>query len=145
MCTLAWSTVLMTRMCDRPTWVEFSHTFINVVANWSEMKTCQTSLLDQFFTTFRQHVQTFARKTEIEWQIIARLMMVISYVKRTASGKTEQCNANCDGKTKTLLQNSSSFKELLVNKGLKSHIRQVISLLTKKECLMCTMSSFLTF
>ena len=72
-------------------------------------------------------------------------MMVISYVKLTASGKTEQCNANCDGKTKTLLQNSSSFKELLVNKGLKCHICRVISVLTKRERLMSTMSSFLTF
>ena len=72
--------------------------------------------------------------------------MVISYVKQTASRKTEQCNyANSDGKTKTLLQNSSSFKELLVNKGLKCHIRRVISLLTKRERLMSTMSSFLTF
>ena len=30
--------------------------------------------------------------------------MAIGYVKQTASGKTEQSNANCDGKTKTLLQ-----------------------------------------
>ena len=31
-------------------------------------------------------------------------MMVISYVKQTASRKSEQSNANCDGKTKTLYQ-----------------------------------------
>ena len=65
--------------------------------------------------------------------------MVISYVKWTGGRKTEQCNANCDGKTKTLLQNLSIFK------GLKRHIHQVISLLTKRERLMSTMLSFLTF
>ena len=56
----------MMRMCDRLTRVEFSHTFIDAVANWSEMKTCQTSLWDQFFTSFRQRFQTFSRKTEME-------------------------------------------------------------------------------
>ena len=135
----------MMRMCDRLTRVEFSHTFIDAVANWSEMKTCQTSLCDQFFTSFRQRFQTFSRKTEMERQIIARLMMIISYVKWTGGRKTEQCNANCDGTTKTLLQNLSIFKELLVNKGLKRHIHQVINLLTKRERLMSTMLSFLTF
>ena len=35
-----YSCLLMTRMRDRPTRVEFSRAFINTVADWSEMKTC---------------------------------------------------------------------------------------------------------
>ena len=55
--------------------------------------------------------------------------MVISYVKQTARRKTEQCKLR--RKDKNSLPTSSSFKELLVNKGLKPHLCRVISLLTK--------------
>ena len=70
------------------TWVEFSRTFINTVANWSEMKTCQTgySVNHFFFSSFSSQprgsiFQTSARKTEMEWQIIVRLIMVSRLLK----------------------------------------------------------------
>ena len=69
------------------TWVEFSRTFINTVANWSEMKTCQTGYsVNLFFLSFSSQprgsiFQTSARKTEMEWQIIVRLMMVSRLLK----------------------------------------------------------------
>ena len=72
---------LITRMRGTP-WVEFSRTFINTVADWSEMKTCQTGYsVNQFFSRFSSPprgsiFQKFARKTEMEWQVIVRLMMV---------------------------------------------------------------------
>ena len=67
-------------------------------------------------------------------------MMVIGYVKQTASRKTEQSKFRWKDENQSSL-NSRSFKELLVNKRL--HLRRVI--LTKRERRMSTMSSFLTF
>ena len=47
--------------------------------------------------------QTFARKTEVEWQIIVRLMMVFRSLFITDCKKVNwACKANCDGKTKNL-------------------------------------------
>ena len=111
------------------------------VADWSEMKTCQTSLLGKSIcSSFCRRFQTFVRKTEMEWQITETLMMVIGYVKQTASRKTEQSKLRWKDENQSSL-NSRSFKELLVNKRL--HLRRVI--LTKRERRMSTMSSFLTF
>ena len=111
------------------------------VADWSEMKTCQTSLLGKSIcSSFCRRFQTFVRKTETEWQITETLMMVIGYVKQTASRKTEQSKFRWKDENQSSL-NSRSFKELLVNKRL--HLRRVI--LTKRERRMSTMSSFLTF
>ena len=67
-------------------------------------------------------------------------MMVIGYVKQTASRKTDQSKLRWKDENQSSL-NSRSFKELLVNKRL--HLRRVI--LTKRERRMSTMSSFLTF
>ena len=67
-------------------------------------------------------------------------MMVIGYVKQTASRKTEQSKLRWKDENQSSL-NSRSFKELLVNKRL--HLRRVM--LTKRERRMSTMSSFLTF
>ena len=67
-------------------------------------------------------------------------MMVIGYVKQTASRKTEQSKLRWKDENQSSL-NSRSFKELLVNKRL--HLRRII--LTKRERRMSTMSSFLTF
>ena len=67
-------------------------------------------------------------------------MMVIGYVKQTASRKTEQSKLRWKDENQSSL-NSRSFKELLVNK--RRHLRRVI--LTKRERRMSTMSSFLTF
>ena len=111
------------------------------VADWSEMKTCQTSLLGKSIcSSFCRRFQTFVRKTEMEWQITETLMIVIGYVKQTASRKTEQSKLRWKDENQSSL-NSRSFKELLVNKRL--HLRRVI--LTKRERRMSTMSSFLTF
>ena len=111
------------------------------VADWSEMKTCQTSLLGKSIcSSFCRRFQTFVRKTEMEWQITETLMMVIGYVKQTASRKTDQSKLRWKDENQSSL-NSRSFKELLVNKRL--HLRRVI--LTKRERRMSTMSSFLTF
>ena len=111
------------------------------VADWSEMKTCQTSLLGKSIcSSFCRRFQTFVRKTEMEWQITETLMIVTGYVKQTASRKTEQSKLRWKDENQSSL-NSRSFKELLVNKRL--HLRRVI--LTKRERRMSTMSSFLTF
>ena len=111
------------------------------VADWSEMKTCQTSLLGKSIcSSFCRRFQTFVRKTEMEWQITETLMMVIGYVKQTASRKTDQSKLRWKDENQSSL-NSRSFKELLVNK--RRHLRRVI--LTKRERRMSTMSSFLTF
>ena len=111
------------------------------VADWSEMKTCQTSLLGKSIcSSFCRRFQTFVRKTEMEWQITETLMIVIGYVKQTASRKTEQSKLRWKDENQSSLH-SRSFKELLVNKRL--HLRRVI--LTKRERRMSTMSSFLTF
>ena len=111
------------------------------VADWSEMKTCQTSLLGKSIcSSFCRRFQTFVRKTEMEWQITETLMMVIGYEKQTASRKTDQSKLRWKDENQSSL-NSRSFKELLVNKRL--HLRRVI--LTKRERRMSTMSSFLTF
>ena len=111
------------------------------VADWSEMKTCQTSLLGKSIcSSFCRRFQTFVRKTEMEWQITETLMMVIGYVKQTASRKTDQSKLRWKDENQSSL-NSRSFKELLVNKRL--HLRRII--LTKRERRMSTMSSFLTF
>ena len=50
----------------------------------------------------------------MEWQIVVRLMMVISYVKWTASRKTEW--SKLWWKDENSSTNSRSFKELLINK-----------------------------
>ena len=111
------------------------------VADWSEMKTCQTSLLGKSIcSSFCRRFQTFVRKTETELQITETLMIVIGYVKQTASRKTEQSKFRWKDENQSSL-NSRSFKELLVNK--RRHLRRVI--LTKRERRMSTMSSFLTF
>ena len=111
------------------------------VADWSEVKTCQTSLLGKSIcSSFCRRFQTFVRKTEMEWQITETLMIVIGYVKQPASRKTEQSKLRWKDENQSSL-NSRSFKELLVNKRL--HLRRVI--LTKRERRMSTMSSFLTF
>ena len=67
-------------------------------------------------------------------------MMVIGYVKQTASRKTDQSKLRWKDENQSSL-NSRSFKELLVNKRL--HLRRVI--LTKRERRMSAMSSFVTF
>ena len=55
---------LMMRMRDRLTRVEFSRAFTNVVADWSDIKTCQTNKSINYLKS--QLFQTFARKTEME-------------------------------------------------------------------------------
>ena len=47
------SCLLITRIRDRLTWVQFSRAFRNAVADWSEMKTCQTGLLSESFFFFK--------------------------------------------------------------------------------------------
>ena len=68
------------------------------------MKTCQTSLLGQVFVGAFNH--------------LLMLMMVIGYVKRTVSRKTEQSKLRW--KDENSSTNSRSFKELLVNKRLET-------------------------
>ena len=84
--------------------VKLSRAFIDAVADWSEMKTCQTSLLGQVFVGAFNH--------------LLMLMMVIGYVKRTVSRKTEQSKLRW--KDENSSTNSRSFKELLVNKRLET-------------------------
>ena len=89
------------------------------VADWSEVKTCQTSLLGKSIcSSFCRRFQTFVRKTEMEWQITEALIMVIGYVKRTARRKTEQSKLRWKDENSSL--NSRSFKELLVNIRLET-------------------------
>ena len=86
-----------TRMHNWLMWLLCKFSFLVLyVADWSKMQTCQTSLLSKsyyfcqisrvFYAASGAIFQTFARKTEMEWQIILRLMTMSSgsYVKPTA-------------------------------------------------------------
>ena len=71
------------------------------------MKSGHTGLLcESISSSFHRHFEVlsfFAKKTEMEWQIIVRLMVVFQLRKKvTASGKLSR--ANCDGKMNTLPQ-----------------------------------------
>ena len=86
--------------------------------------------------------QKFAWETEMEWQVIVRLMIVFQLRKTDCKYKNyaEKIAGMKDENSPT---NSRSFKELRVLKDLKTHLRHMI--LTKWERLKSTMSSFLTF
>ena len=95
--------LLMTRMHDRLTWVEFHALSSTLLLIGQKSKLVKlVYLVNRFFQMSSSRLQTFARKTEMEWQIIMRLLMVIGYVKDYLVGKLSR--ANCDGKKKTLLQ-----------------------------------------
>ena len=95
--------LLMTRMHDRLTWVEFHALSSMLLLIGQKSKLVKlVYLVNRFFQMSSSRLQTFARKTEMEWQIIMRLLMVIGYVKDYLVGKLSR--ANCDGKKKTLLQ-----------------------------------------
>lgn len=97
-------------------------------------KTCQTSLLGKsiFSQVFVGVLKHLLEKQEMEWQIIiGKLMMVISYVKRTAGRKTEQ--SKLWWKDENSSTNSRSFKELLINKRLETSSSPGYKLTSKKR------------
>lgn len=116
----------ITRMRDRP-WLlcksQFSRALGNVAADWSETKACETGLLlfihwIKFFRVFfgvsSFCLSNICREKDMEWQIIATLMMVF-YVKPTARLPGITWPAQIAMERRKFSPNSRSFKELLEN------------------------------
>lgn len=117
---------LITRMHDTLlTWVEFSRTFINTIADWSEMKTCETGYtVNQFFQVFRRHFEVLSFKhllgKQMKREIIVRLMMVLRL--RKTGCKQENWAEKIAIERQKLSHKCKEFQRaiLLVTKGLET-------------------------
>ena len=97
-----------------------SRAFINTVADWSEIKTCQTGLLGKsIFPNVFVKASNICKQNRDGMTNNCETSNGNRLCKRLPVGKLSR--ANGDGKTKTLLQiHARRFKELLVNKRLET-------------------------
>ena len=130
MCTLAWPTYDKNAWQANMSWV--SRAFINAVADWSEIKTCQTSVLGKsIFPNVFVKASNICEKNRDGMTDNHETSNGNRLCKRLPGRKTEQ--SKLWWKEENSSTNSRRFKELLVNKRLETSSLPVKKIFTNKK------------